>query len=326
MTLIERSKLGVLLCATVLAAGCGGSGDDSSPLNEELIAFSSKPMGNENDVEIYTMRPDGSNVTQLTHNGADIDDSRPLWSPDGRWIAFMSTVRLPRGPRHADIYVMRRDGSEQTRLSENELAELLTGWTNDGRIVFWRCHGDSVADCELRVVDRDGSDEHVVYESEDILLSSVGPRGDNQVRATSLDPAAKSLVDTHTFAIDVESGESLPVADEGLPSPDGRHLLTESDRDKNGPCLFHDCVGYAPELYADNIRLTHTTGYESEPAWSPGGERIVFARIANDDGDDYELWVMNANGTCETQLTDDRRWDVSPDWYGPAASDHPLSC
>ena len=40
------------------------------------------------DFEVYTMRPNGSNVRQLTFN--DAHEFRPNWSPDSRMISFAS--------------------------------------------------------------------------------------------------------------------------------------------------------------------------------------------------------------------------------------------
>jgi Tol biopolymer transport system component len=65
---------------------------------------------------------------------------------------------------------------------------------------------------------------------------------------------------------------------------------------------------------------------EAHAVWSPGGKRILFGRVLNDQGDDYELWVMNADGTCPTQLTDNSDWDWTPDWYGRPEDDRALVC
>ena len=62
---------------------------DWSP-DGERIAFASDRDG---DSEIYTMKPDGSRLRQLTANTAT--DVEPVWSPDGRKLAF---VERP-GPR-----------------------------------------------------------------------------------------------------------------------------------------------------------------------------------------------------------------------------------
>lgn len=55
------------------------------------------------------------------------------------------------------------------------------------------------------------------------------------------------------------------------------------------------------------VRLTATHGWESDPAWSPDGRRIAYAR----GGD---LFVMKAAGYGIRRLTDTRRYEWSPQW------------
>ncbi len=59
--------------------------------------------------------------TTLVSGGAN---RWPVWSPDGRHIAFVSDRDDARG----EIYLMRSDGSEVTRLTFNELAESMIDW------------------------------------------------------------------------------------------------------------------------------------------------------------------------------------------------------
>ena len=80
------------------------------PASNGLIAFVSSQDGN---AEIYTMDPDGSQMTNLTQNPAT--DTNPIWSPDGKRIAFISDRRGGTG----DIYVMNADGSGVKRIFPN---------------------------------------------------------------------------------------------------------------------------------------------------------------------------------------------------------------
>ena len=48
------------------------------------------------------------------------------------------------------------------------------------------------------------------------------------------------------------------------------------------------------------IRLTFVIGFNREPVWSPNGRKIAFR--SNRDGN-WEIYVMNADGTEQVQLT-----------------------
>ena len=61
--------------------------------------------------QIFVANADGSNEQQLTFDG---NNERPRWSPDGRLIVFSSK----RGGPEA-LYVMRADGSGQTKISRS---------------------------------------------------------------------------------------------------------------------------------------------------------------------------------------------------------------
>jgi Tol biopolymer transport system component len=95
-----------------------------SPLGNE-IAFVSRPDG---DLEIYAVNADGSEQRRLTRNG--VRDSNPVWSPDGRKIAYESNWQL---------WVINADGSGRHRLTQNGGRNFNPAWSPDGRrIAFER--------------------------------------------------------------------------------------------------------------------------------------------------------------------------------------------
>jgi Tol biopolymer transport system component len=56
--------------------------------------------------DIWTVRPDGSELKQLTHESEDTPT--PVWSPDGKWIAFAGEIGL---------YLVDAAGKSTVRLS-----------------------------------------------------------------------------------------------------------------------------------------------------------------------------------------------------------------
>jgi len=65
-------------------------------------------------------------------------------------------------------------------------------------------------------------------------------------------------------------------------------------------------------INVDGSGLTRLTNSHGEyPTWSPDGTQIAFATAR--DGN-YEIYVMNADGTNQTRLTDNPAYDMSPVW------------
>ena len=65
----------------------------------------------------------------------------------------------------------------------------------------------------------------------------------------------------------------------------------------------------------ERVRASNAA-FDSNPDWSPDGSRIAFQ--SNRDGD-FDIWVMNADGTGVEQLTDDPAiddpaFDSAPAW------------
>lgn len=87
----------------------GGYNPEWSP-DMTTIVFASDRDGNPN---VYVIGSDGRGERRLTdHPDADY---RPFWAPDGSAILFESMRRLAQDA--SELYVMKPDGSEQTRLS-----------------------------------------------------------------------------------------------------------------------------------------------------------------------------------------------------------------
>ena len=119
------------------------------------IAFASNRDG---DLEIYVMDADGGNLRKLTNNSDG--DADPVWSPDGKRIAFKSDrdghVNAHGFPT-ADIYVMDADGSNQQNLTNNPNNDWDPSWSPDGKRIAFTSRRDGPFNIEVYVMDADGS-------------------------------------------------------------------------------------------------------------------------------------------------------------------------
>jgi len=86
------------------------------PASNGLIAYVSGQDGN---AEIYTMNPDGSQVTNLTQNPAK--DTYPVWSPDGKKIAFLANRTGAE-----EVFLMNADGSGVRQLTKDSPSTYLS--------------------------------------------------------------------------------------------------------------------------------------------------------------------------------------------------------
>ena len=108
--------------------------------------------------DIYTMDTDGSGLTRLTSNkvgdGYDINlakDNTPVWSPDGKQIAFVRH----RYYDHPKIYTINSDGSNLTSLTRHPKGDYSPTWSPDGTKIAFISKQDGNA--EIYIVNPDGS-------------------------------------------------------------------------------------------------------------------------------------------------------------------------
>jgi Tol biopolymer transport system component len=89
-------------------------------------------------------------------------------------------------------------------------------------------------------------------------------------------------------------------------SPDGRTIVFNSDRDGQpmGGFLVH------PD--GSMLHRIATGAWVEYPAWSPDGKQIAF--MGGDSATEYDIWVVDVDGTKLLQLTDSPGPDGWPAW------------
>jgi len=73
--------------------------------------------------DLYTIRPDGSGLKQLTHDVPGMLSA--AWSPDGRYIAY---AHEPDDGTQPDIWVMKADGTGAARLTDSPQWDSAPTW------------------------------------------------------------------------------------------------------------------------------------------------------------------------------------------------------
>ena len=68
------------------------------------------------------------------------------------------------------------------------------------------------------------------------------------------------------------------------------------------------------------MNLTNNSANDTNPAWSPGGERIAFS---SDRDGNRDIYVMNPDGEDVLRLTNHPAFDFTPSWFPGALAVSP---
>jgi TolB protein len=95
---------------------------DWSPDGLFIVTYSGEPWNR----ELFIMNADGNGVRQLTPTGGN--SQGPSFSPDGRWVAFTAYFDHPNDDHGCEIYIIRIDGTDLRRLTNNDYCDYQPRW------------------------------------------------------------------------------------------------------------------------------------------------------------------------------------------------------
>jgi hypothetical protein len=248
------------------------------------------------------MDPDGANQTRLTNNPAlDLD---PSWSPDGTKIAFTSDR-----DGNFEIYLMNADGSNQINLTNNSANDRSATWSPDGKKIAFSSDRDG--NKEIYVMNADGSNQtRLTNTPQDDYSPKWSPDG-GQIAFTKnrSDPEVYLMNADGTNQVNL-SNNSMAIDDSPAWSPDGTKIAFGSTRNGNGIFVMN-------RDGTNVIRLTQSTGVNPQsdtgPVWAPDGTKVAYQHTLTLGGSP-EIYVVNADGSNPTRLTNDPTLDWTPDW------------
>ena len=291
-----RSMSIALLLATVLAVPLAGGGLAENPAAESQRAAESRPT-----VESAAQAAAGSggevhlaNVRQLTFGG---ENAEAYFSFDGQKIIFQSTRE---GVPCDQIFTMNLDGSDQRMVSTSDGRTTCGYFYPDGESIIYASTHLGGAECPPPPSFRMGY-VWAIYDSYDIFRAN--PDGTGLTRLT------------HEPGYDAE-----PTI-----GPDGRVVFTSV---RDGDMEIYSMNGDG----SDVRRLTHRQGPDGGAFFSPDGSKIIFRGREIPDGPEYddfkrlldaglwrptavEVFVMDADGSNVTQVTDFGGASFAPYWH-----------
>ena len=99
-------------------------------------------------LEVYVMDADGSNVRQVTDNGAA--NFGPFWHPDGERIIWSSNMGDPSG-REFDLYMIHKDGTGLERITYNDTFDGFPMFSRDRKYLVFASNRGNEKEGETNV-------------------------------------------------------------------------------------------------------------------------------------------------------------------------------
>jgi TolB protein len=254
------------------------------------IVFQAR-LDSEENTNIYTIRADGTNLTQLTNSTSN--DLGPVWSPDGQYIAFSSDR-----DGQNNIYRMLANGAGTQQLTTDGGEAPI--WSPDGTRLAFIQHRNQ--ESVLAVVQQDGTGLQPLWFTQDTIERHQWSPDGTQLAVGVLGTYTHV---NRTVVLNQQGQEQYSIRDFRMPAwfPDGLTLVGVTPQ---GLVL---AAQHGADMQVLNVAGTY-------PVVAPDGTRIAFLAPSTHHPETtwQKVYVMDRDGSHRVQVGVEGGTDHFPVW------------
>ena len=238
-----------------------------------------------------------------------VTNAYPAFSPDGDWVAYMSTA-----DGDFDVYAVSPSRGERRQLTNAAGRDGTPAWSPDGSQIAFQSFRDGHS--QLFIMNADGSgqrnisnnqwhDEHPFWSSD----------GEWLLFASNRSATAEAPDNIDLFQMRIDSGDVQQITDtpqvETYPSwsPDGTQIAARQITEEgNWEVVIMEANGLGPRVVASHPAA------DGWPIWSPDGHQLAFA---SERAGTADLYLFDLEAETLRRLTWDDEADERQPWFSP---------
>lgn len=246
---------------------------------------------------------DGDENVPLT--GRDVNESNPVWSPDGSRIAFTSKSK-----NGTEIFVVWVDTGKSTRLTELNRSPKGLSWSPDGKQIAFRM---LVPEEPVVLVKAPKKPDDAEWSDQPRVTARLKYETDG---SGYMEPGHEQFFVIPALGGSVRQVTSGNFRHNGTPqwSKDGNSLVFSGNRNDDWELKYRNSEIYRVSIESGEVvALTERNGPDAGPVISPDGRKIAYWSY-EDKVQTYQiakLQVMSVDGTDKRELLRDFDRSVS---------------
>lgn len=249
------------------------------------------PASDKSDTDVWMASWDGRQQLRMT--SSPDAESAPRWSPDGKYLSFLS-ARTGGKTRGSQVWVLDRTGGEAQQLTDVKGRLSSYEWSPDSKKLLLTMADREPGEPDDPAGGRGPAAGPNAPAPKPIVINRYKFKQDVQGYLTSKPPRLY-LYDIAAKKAEALTSETLEI---GQPSwsPDGRSIAFMGREGKDAEryniwnlYVMEAKAGAAPRILTKYDGLTASGGGRGRPGWSPDGSRLVFTQSLGAKLDAYNM-------------------------------------